>query len=179
MSYFSARRGAPANRLSITCHGLRVDTGIVRSVLSRLSVGQERPIVSALYPEGLHYTRDHEWVRVEEREGVKVATIGVTRFAVEQLGDVTQVDLPEKGESAEQAKAFGSVESVNAVSDLFAPISGTVAKTNLALTDSPEYVNEDPYEKGWMIQIAMSDAKELDALLNAGGYQALLREQGK
>jgi glycine cleavage system H protein len=131
------------------------------------------------YPDDLLYTKDHEWARIEERDGVKVATIGITRFAVEQLGDVTQIDLPKEGETVKQAEVFGSVESVKAVSDLFAPFSGKVVKTNSPLGDSPEYVNEDPYDEGWMIQIAVADAKELDGLMGAEAYQAFVREQGE
>jgi glycine cleavage system H protein len=123
--------------------------------------------MSALYPDDLYYTKDHEWARIEDREGAKVATIGVTRYAVEHLGDVTQVDLPKEG------------ESVKAVSDLFAPITGKVVKVNSPLADSPEYVNEDPYDEGWMIQVAVTNAKELDGLLDAEAYQAFLREQGE
>jgi glycine cleavage system H protein len=135
--------------------------------------------MSAQYPDDLYYTKDHEWARIEERDGKKLATIGVTRFAVEQLGDVTQVDLPKEGESVKQAEVFGSVESVKAVSDLFAPISGKVVKVNSPLADSPEYVNEDPYDEGWMIQVEVSNAKELDGLLDAPAYQTFLREQAE
>src|SRR5262245_55715884 len=135
--------------------------------------------MSAIYPDDLYYTKDHEWARLETRDGRKVVTIGITRFAVDQLGDVTQVELPKEGESVKQAEVFGSVESVKAVSDLFAPVSGKVVKVNSPLADSPEYVNEDPYDEGWMIQVAVSNAKELDGLLDAGAYQAFLREQGE
>jgi glycine cleavage system H protein len=135
--------------------------------------------MSATYPDDLLYTKDHEWARVEDKGGQKVATIGITRFAVDQLGDVTQVDLPKEGESVKAGEVFGSVESVKAVSDLFAPISGKVVKSNSPLGDSPEYVNEDPYDEGWMIQIAVGNAAELDALMNADAYQAFLREQGE
>jgi glycine cleavage system H protein len=135
--------------------------------------------MSAQYPDDLFYTKDHEWARIEDRGGTKVATIGVTRYAVEQLGDVTQVDLPKEGESVKQVEVFGSVESVKAVSDLFAPVTGKVVKVNSPLSDSPEYVNEDPYDEGWMIQIAVTNAAELGALMNADAYQAFLREQGE
>ena len=135
--------------------------------------------MSALYPDDLYYTKDHEWARIEDRDGNKIATIGVTRYAVEQLGDVTQVDLPKEGESVKQTEVFGSVESVKAVSDLFAPLTGKVVKVNSPLSDSPEYVNEDPYDEGWMIQVAVSNTKELDGLLDAEAYQAFLREQGE
>jgi len=135
--------------------------------------------MSAQYPDDLFYTKDHEWARIEDRDGTKVATIGVTRYAVEQLGDVTQVDLPKEGESVKVAEVFGSVESVKAVSDLFAPVTGKIVKVNSPLSDSPEYVNEDPYDEGWMIQVAVTNAKELDGLLSADAYQAFLREQGE
>jgi len=135
--------------------------------------------MSAQYPDDLFYTKDHEWARIEDRDGTKVATIGVTRYAVEQLGDVTQVDLPKEGEQVKMAEVFGSVESVKAVSDLFAPVTGKVVKVNSPLADSPEYVNEDPYDEGWMIQIAVSNAKELEALMSAEAYQTFLREQAE
>ena len=135
--------------------------------------------MNAQYPDDLFYTKDHEWARIEDRDGSKVATIGVTRYAVEQLGDVTQVDLPKEGESVKQAEVFGSVESVKAVSDLFAPVTGKVVKVNSPLSDSPEYVNEDPYDEGWMIQVAVTNTTELDGLLTAEAYQAFLREQGE
>ena len=131
------------------------------------------------YPDDLYYTKDHEWARLEDRDGQKYATIGVTRFAVDQLGDVTQVDLPKEGETLKQAEVFGSVESVKAVSDLFAPLSGKIVKVNSPLSDSPEYVNEDPYDEGWMIQLTVGDAKELTGLMDAAAYQAFLREQGE
>jgi glycine cleavage system H protein len=135
--------------------------------------------MSATYPDDLLYTKDHEWARVEDKGGAKLATIGITRFAVDQLGDVTQVDLPKEGETVKQAEVFGSVESVKAVSDLFAPVSGKVVKANSPLADSPEYVNEDPYDEGWMIQIALANPDELAGLMNADAYQAFLREQGE
>jgi glycine cleavage system H protein len=135
--------------------------------------------MSALYPDDIFYTKDHEWARIEDRDGAKFATIGVTRYAVEQLGDVTQVDLPKEGEQVKMAEVFGSVESVKAVSDLFAPLSGKILKVNSPLADSPEYVNEDPYDEGWMIQLAVSDPKELEGLLDAAAYQAFLREQAE
>jgi glycine cleavage system H protein len=134
---------------------------------------------TTLYPDDLLYTKDHEWARVEDKGGTKVATIGITRFAVEQLGDVTQIDLPKEGETVKQAEVFGSVESVKAVSDLFAPFSGKVVKVNSPLGDSPEYVNEDPYDEGWMIQLALSNLDETKGLMDAETYQAFLREQGE
>jgi len=135
--------------------------------------------MSATYPDDLLYTKDHEWARVETQPDQKVATVGITRFAVDQLGDVTQVELPKEGETVKQGEVFGSVESVKAVSDLFAPISGKVLKVNSPLADSPEYVNEDPYDEGWMIQVAVTNPKELETLLDAEAYQAFLREQAE
>jgi len=134
---------------------------------------------TTMYPDDLMYTKDHEWARLEDKDGQKVATIGITRFAVEQLGDVTQIDLPKEGETVKQAEVFGSVESVKAVSDLFAPLSGKVLKVNSPLGDSPEYVNEDPYDEGWMIQIVLSSPDETKGLMDAETYQAFLREQAE
>src|SRR3954469_20861041 len=133
----------------------------------------------ATYPDDLLYTKDHEWARVETRDGQKVATIGITRFAVEQLGDVTQVELPKEGETVKQTEVFGSVESVKAVAALFAPLSGVIVKVNSPLADSPEYVNEDPYDEGWMIQVALSNPDETKGLMDADTHQAFLREQGE
>jgi glycine cleavage system H protein len=124
------------------------------------------------YPSDLLYTEDHEWARVEG----KLATVGVSQFAVGQLGDVTQVDLPREGEMLKQGEAFGSVESVKAVSDLFAPISGKVVKVNTPLGDSPEYVNEEPYDGGWMIQVEIANPDELKKLMNQEAYVAFLKE---
>jgi glycine cleavage system H protein len=135
--------------------------------------------MSATYPDDLLYTKDHEWARVEDKGGQKVATIGITRFAVDQLGDVTQVELPKEGETLKAAEVFGSVESVKAVSDLFAPVSGKVLKVNSPLGDSPEYVNEDPYDEGWMVQIALANPKDLDGLMDSDAYQSFLREQAE
>jgi len=126
------------------------------------------------YPSDLRYTQEHEWARLEGN----VATIGITKFAVEQLGDITMVDLPKEGEAISKGAVFGTVESVKAVSDLFAPISGKVLKVNDPLNDTPEVVNEDCYDEGWMIQVEVSDAKELEALMTAKQYEEYLKEQG-
>ena len=129
--------------------------------------------MSSDYPSDLKYTKEHEWARVDG----KIATIGITKFAVEQLGDITQVDLPKEGETVRKNDVFGTVESVKAVSDLFAPITGKVVKVNDPLGDSPEYVNEEPYDEGWMVQVEMEKPAELDALMSATEYQAFLKEQ--
>lgn len=128
--------------------------------------------MSGQYPNDLLYTKDHEWARIDGAN----ATVGVTRFAVEQLGDVTQVDLPKEGETVKQGEIFGSVESVKAVSDLFAPLTGRVVKVNSPLADSPEYVNEEPYEEGWMIQIELTRPEETKELMDADAYQEFLKE---
>ena len=128
--------------------------------------------MSDKYPSDLLYTEDHEWARVEGN----LATIGVTQFAVDQLGDVTQVELPREGEALKQGEAFGTVESVKAVSDLFSPVTGKVAKVNTPLQDSPEYVSEDPYVGGWMITVELANTDELKKLMNADAYEAFLKE---
>ena len=132
--------------------------------------------MSTDYPNDLRYTKEHEWARPEPGDGNRI-TIGITKFAVESLGDITQVDLPKEGEDLKKDAVFGTVESVKAVSDLFAPCSGKVIKVNDPLGDSPEYINEDCYDEGWMVQLEVKDAKELDALMNAEQYQAYLKEQ--
>lgn len=129
--------------------------------------------MSSNYPNDLLYTEDHEWARVEG----KVATVGITQFAVDQLGDVTQVDLPKEGEILKLHEVFGSVESVKAVSDLFAPLSGRVVKVNTPLADSPESLNEEPYDDGWMVQIELANPDEVKKLMDVTAYQAFLKEQ--
>jgi glycine cleavage system H protein len=129
--------------------------------------------MSDKFPEDLLYTEDHEWARIEG----KVATVGITQFAVDKLGDVIQVDLPREEETLKQRDVFGSVESVKAVSDLFAPLSGKVLKVNSPLSDSPEYVNEEPYDGGWMIQIELSNVDETKKLMDASAYEAFVNEQ--
>jgi glycine cleavage system H protein len=126
------------------------------------------------YPSDLRYTPEHEWARLDGN----VATIGITKFAVDQLGDITMVDLPKEGETITKGAVFGTVESVKAVSDLFAPLSGKVVKVNDPLNDTPESVNEDCYDEGWMIQVEVSDPKELEALMTAEKYEEYLKEQG-
>ncbi len=124
------------------------------------------------YPNDLLYTEDHEWARQEGN----LVTVGISQFAVEQLGDVTQVDLPREGETLKQNDAFGSVESVKAVSDLLSPVSGKVVKVNTTLQDSPEYVNEEPYDGGWMIQVELSSPDEISRLMDAAAYESFLKE---
>ncbi len=121
-------------------------------------------------PNDLRYTRDHEWLRLDGEE----ATVGITAYAADQLGDIVFVELPDEGRELDQARPFGVVESVKAVSDLFAPISGEVVATNAALAAGPELVNSDPYGDGWMIKVKVADASQLDDLLDGEAYDALV-----
>jgi glycine cleavage system H protein len=123
-------------------------------------------------PPDLKYTRDHEWAR---KEGARVR-VGITAFAQEQLGDVVFVELPKVGAKVTQKQSFGVVESVKAVSDLFAPLSGAVAEVNGELPNAPETVNQDPYGRGWMIVINPANAAEWDQLLDAAAYEAFLAQ---
>jgi glycine cleavage system H protein len=125
-----------------------------------------------MVPGDLRYTKDHEWVRVDG----DTATIGVTDFAAGQLGDVVFVDLPAAGKSVEQFATFGVVESVKAVSDLYAPVSGEVVEVNGELGGNPELVNSDPFGAGWMIKVRLGDAGQVAELLDAAGYEKLTSE---
>lgn len=118
------------------------------------------------FPETLKYSKEHEWVRVEGH----IATVGITEYAQQELGDVVYVDLPEAGEKIVKDDPFGAVESVKAVSDIYAPVSGTVLEINDALPDSPETINEDPYGDGWLIKVEMTELDELKELMNADEY---------
>ena len=128
----------------------------------------------ATYPADLRYTREHEWARVEGNR----ARVGITHYAQDQLGDVVFVELPKIGTRVRHMQSFGVVESVKAVSDLFAPLSGEVVEVNQSLTERPEQVNQDPHGAGWLIVIEMSDPKDLDALMNAADYEAYLQKAG-
>ena len=121
-------------------------------------------------PEELKYTKDHEWVRIDG----DIATIGVTDFAQNELGDIVYIDVDTLDETLALEEVFGSVEAVKTVSDLFMPLSGEVIEFNEALEDSPETVNSDPYGDGWMIKIKMNDSSQLDNLLDAKAYQELI-----
>ena len=125
-----------------------------------------------MVPKDLRYTKEHEWVRIEG----DLATVGITAFAAEQLGDVVFVDLPEVGRTVAQFAAVGVIESVKAVSDLFAPVGGDVVETNAELTTKPELLNSDPYGQGWMLRIRLSDRTALDGLLDVAAYEALTSE---
>ena len=123
-------------------------------------------------PAGLFYSKEHEWVKVEGNK----AYIGITEFAQNELGDIVFVELPEVNDTIAAGDVFGNVESVKTVSDLYAPVSGKVIEINEALEDSPELVNESPYEDAWMIAVELDDASEVEALLDAAGYEALISE---
>lgn len=126
-----------------------------------------------MYPKELKYDREHEWVRVEGG----LAVIGISQFAQDQLGEVVYVDLPSAGDTLSAGDAFGEVESVKSVSELFSPVSGEIVDVNAALSDAPETVNEDPYGDGWMIKVRMSDAAEVDNLMSADEYEAFITEE--
>ena len=123
-----------------------------------------------MVPTDLRYTKDHEWVRTDGDE----ATIGITKYAADQLGDIVFVELPATGTTVDQFATFGVVESVKAVSDLFAPLTGDVTAANDALAGSPELVNGDPYGEGWMIKLRLSAPDEVDGLLDPTAYDALI-----
>ena len=125
-----------------------------------------------MLPQDLRYSKEHEWVRIEG----DLATIGITEFAAEQLGDVVYVELPEVGRTIERAASVGVIESVKAVSDLFAPVGGEVIEANTDLAATPELVNSDPYGKGWMIRVRLGDLRQVDGLLDAAAYEALTSE---
>ena len=125
-----------------------------------------------MVPDDLRYTKDHEWVRVEG----DLATIGITQYAADQLGDVVFVELPNAGRTIEQFATFGVVESVKAVSDLFAPVSGEIVEANQAVATQPELVNREPYGEGWMLRVRVSDPGQLDELLEPAAYDALTAE---
>jgi len=125
-----------------------------------------------MIPADLRYTREHEWVRIEN----DVATVGITAHAADQLGDIVFVELPEAGKALDQFATFGVVESVKAVSDLYAPVGGEVVEANAALAAAPEVVNSDPYGAGWMLKIRLADPAQADELLDPAAYEALVAE---
>jgi glycine cleavage system H protein len=122
------------------------------------------------FPDNLKYSKDHEWIRVEGDE----AYVGITAFAAGELGDIVFVDVDTEGESLDRDEVFGSVEAVKTVSDLYLPVSGEVLEFNTDLEDTPESVNEDPYGAGWMVKIKVANASELDELMDATAYEAML-----
>ncbi len=129
----------------------------------------------ANYPNDLKYSKDHEWARAAG----KTVVIGVTDHAQEALGDVVYVELPKVGDAITAGSPFGVIESTKAVSELFAPVSGKVTKVNQSLVDSPQTVNQDPYQTGWIIEVEPSDSKPLDTLMDASSYQKMLQDKAE
>lgn len=123
-----------------------------------------------MYPEEYHYTKDHEWIKVENDEAV----VGITDFAQKQLGDVVYVELPQVGAVFESHQSLGVIESVKAVSDIYSPISGEVVAANEELDGSPEMVNEDPHGKGWIVRLKLKDEAEIEKLMSATEYEKFL-----
>ena len=124
------------------------------------------------FPSNVKYTKEHEWIRVEG----DIAYVGITDYAQEQLGDIVFVDIPTEGETLEKEEVFGTIEVVKTISDLFLPVSGEVLEQNEALADIPELVNKDPYGEGWLIKIKPNDANDVNDLLDAEAYKALVNE---
>jgi glycine cleavage system H protein len=126
-------------------------------------------------PPGLKYSKEHEWVGTED----SVATVGITDHAQEQLGEIVYVELPSVGDKVSKDDPFGVVESVKAVSDIYAPVSGTVVEVNEGLPESPEVINEDPYGDGWLIKVKMSDRADLDDLMDAEEYAEMVSSEAE
>ncbi|MBD1837316.1 glycine cleavage system protein GcvH [Coleofasciculus sp. FACHB-64] len=120
------------------------------------------------YPEDLKYLDSHEYVRLEG----EIATIGISAFAIDQLGDIVFLDLPEVGDALSKGESFGTIESVKAVEDMYAPVSGTVIERNTAILEAPEHVSEDPYGEGWFLKVRINDPDELDEALSADEYRS-------
>ena len=127
-------------------------------------------------PEDLKYSEEHEWVRMESDSS---AVVGITDFAAESLGDVVFVELPDVGSDLVQFEKMGEIESVKAVSDLYSPVSGTITERNDAVIDSPELVNDSPYDSGWMLRVNLADSAQLDNLMSSADYQAMLEAQAQ
>jgi len=125
------------------------------------------------FPDDLRYTQEHEWVRIDGT----TARVGITDYAQDALGDVVYVELPQAGATVAAMASCCEVESTKSVSEIFSPVSGTIAEVNSDLADTPQMINEDPYGKGWIFAVEMSDANEVDGLLDAAAYQAFLEQQ--
>ena len=123
------------------------------------------------FPENLRYTKDHEWIRIEDGN---VAVVGITDFAQRELGDIVYVDVPTVGKPLQAEEVFGTVEAVKTVSDLFLPLAGTVTEINPALEGQPELVNSDPYGAGWMVKMTLNNPSELEGLMDAAAYAGLV-----
>lgn len=128
------------------------------------------------FPDELKYTKEHEWARVMNGNEVR---IGITDYAQKELGDIVFIDIPSAGTEVEQGNAFGVIESVKAVSDLYSPVTGKISSVNEKLQDAPELVNNDPYAEGWMLSVEMSDSSQLNSLMDAAAYTAYVEEVKK
>jgi glycine cleavage system H protein len=131
-------------------------------------------VAEASYPEDVKYHEEHDWARIDGEEG----TFGITWYAQDALGEVVFFDPPEIGAQVTKDQSYAEVESVKAVSDVFAPLSGEITAVNGDLADSPERINDDPYGEGWLVRVRLSDPTEVDSLLDAGAYQQLLQASG-
>lgn len=128
-----------------------------------------------MYPADYHYTKDHEWIKVDGGVG----TIGITDYAQNELGDVVFVELPKAGAKVSAGASFGTVESVKAVSEIFSPVSGEVTETNSLLADSPEKINSDPHGAAWLVKVKLGNPKEVDSLMDAAAYQKYIAEKAQ
>ena len=126
-----------------------------------------------MYPQELLYTKDHEWIRVDESTG----TIGITDYAQKELGDVVFVELPKRGDHLTASESFGTVESVKAVSEIYSPVTGVVTAVNDKLQNNPELVNADPHGEAWMVQVRLKDRAETEGLMSADEYEAFIKEE--
>jgi glycine cleavage system H protein len=129
--------------------------------------------MSEMYPEDLKYTEEHEWARIEGDRAV----VGITHYAQDALGDIVYVDIPQVGTTVTAGEAFGEVESTKSVSDIYSPVSGTIAGRNEQLDKSPEIINSDPYGQGWLVVLTMTEATEADRLMDAGAYRDMVAEK--
>lgn len=168
--------GLRANRMGSHRHALAIDNGgkkseawIVKTPFYRHSQKMEETMI----PDGLRYSKDHEWVRMEGGEGV----VGITDFAQNALGDITYVELPKVGKQVVQSQELGVIESVKAASDVFAPVAGTVSETNGGLENAPELINKEPYGAGWICRLKNVDKAGLDALMTAEQYRASVAKE--
>jgi len=126
-----------------------------------------------MYPENLKYTESHQWIRVEEGVG----TVGITHYGQEKMGNIVYVELPEKGREVKKGESFSTLESVKAVFDVPSPVSGKITEVNKSLEDDPSLINKDPYNRGWLVKIKISDPSELDLLLTSGDYENVVKEE--
>ena len=126
-----------------------------------------------MYPENLKYTESHQWIRVEEGVG----TVGITHYGQEKMGNIVYVELPEKGREVKKGESFSTLELVKAVFDVPSPVSGKITEVNKSLEDDPSLINKDPYNRGWLVKIKISDHSELDLLLTSGDYENVVKEE--